>query len=112
MSRAVTTARHPGGWLQRAPHRKRALLVIPGCALDGWRVEDEPAAAQQGIDVPSAFHEFLLYERGASPHTVRAYIADVQAALDFAEAAGAREVGDVDTATLRNWPAHRHSPTG
>src|SRR5690625_6258607 len=92
MSRAVTTARHPGGWLQRAPHRKRALLVIPGCSLDSWRVEHKPAAAQQGIDVPSALHEVLLYESGASPHTVRAYSADVQAALDFAAAGGAREV--------------------
>lgn len=59
--------------------------------------------------MPSAFHEFLLYERGASPHTVRAYIADVQAALDFAAAGGARELSDLDTATLRKWLAHMHS---
>lgn len=47
--------------------------------------------------------EWLRWERGRSPATVRAYRADVQALLAYAGMAGATAVADLTTGHVRGW---------
>ncbi|WP_444662250.1 tyrosine recombinase XerC [Cellulomonas sp. CW35] len=51
------------------------------------------------------FSTYLGTVRGLSPHTVRAYVGDVDALLGYAARHGAAELTDVDLATLRAWLA-------
>ncbi|UJP38674.1 tyrosine recombinase XerC [Cellulomonas palmilytica] len=51
------------------------------------------------------FSTYLSSVRGLSPHTVRAYVGDVDALLAYAARHGARALTDVDLATLRAWLA-------
>lgn len=53
-------------------------------------------------DLLSAYERHLRLERGRSEHTVRAYLADVRGALDFAAHRG-HEPEQVDLADLRAW---------
>lgn len=59
-----------------------------------------PEALSAALD---RFAEHLSSERGRSPHTVRAYIGDVQSLLMFAAERGAIEVSDVGLLDLRGW---------
>jgi len=61
------------------------------------------------LTVPARFLDHLTYERGHSEHTVRAYAADVQMALDFASQQGAADLETIDTAVLRRWLAQMHA---
>ena len=56
-------------------------------------------------DAVRDFERFLTDERGRSPHTVRAYCADVTVMLDDCAAQGARSLDDIDLAMLRAWLA-------
>jgi integrase/recombinase XerC len=56
-----------------------------------------------------AFCEHLRLERDVSPHTLRAYRADVHSMLDHAARLQLVEPGDVDLATLRSWLARLHT---
>jgi len=51
------------------------------------------------------FEAHLSTVRGLSPHTVRAYLGDVEAMLGHASRHGARRLEDVDVAALRAWLA-------
>jgi site-specific recombinase XerD len=56
-----------------------------------------------------AFRRHLAAERGVSPHTVRAYLGDVSALLQFAAAdQHCKTLADVDIAVLRGWLARQH----
>jgi len=50
-----------------------------------------------------AFAQHLVAERGFSAHTVRSYRSDLSQLVDFANARGARQVGDLDLELLRDW---------
>jgi integrase/recombinase XerC len=54
------------------------------------------------------FGRHLTAERGLSPHTVRAYLGDIDALLRHAAALGCTEPGDLDITALRAWLAGQH----
>ena len=54
------------------------------------------------------FGRHLSAERGLSPHTVRAYLGDIEALLRHAAAQGCADLGDIDITTLRAWLAGQH----
>ena len=56
-----------------------------------------------------AFVRHLDLERGLSPHTVRAYAADVTSLLDHAVRMGRTEPAALDLGTLRSWLARLRS---
>ena len=60
---------------------------------------------EAGADALAAFERFLAVERGRSAHTVRAYLGDVRALLEFAAADGVADPADLDLALLRAWLA-------
>lgn len=67
-------------------------------------------AAESGL--PTAWHEqverfaeHLAWERGRSPHTVRAYRADVTDLLRHARCRQLADLADLDLAALRSWLA-------
>jgi integrase/recombinase XerC len=66
------------------------------------QVDDLPAAWH---DVVSAFRTHLGSELGRSPHTVRAYVGDVERLLRHARRQGAVAVADLDLSDLRGWLA-------
>lgn len=61
------------------------------------------AAAAEG------FARHLELERGRSPHTVRAYAADVALLLDHAARLGVEDLPDLDLSVLRSWLARLRS---
>ncbi len=56
-------------------------------------------------DALAEFARHLRSERGRSPHTERAYLADVRALLTFAAVRGAGSLDDVTLPLLRSWLA-------
>jgi integrase/recombinase XerC len=83
------------------------------------RSGDSSPASSPEAQVPPALPEalgralaeydrHLTSERGLSPHTVRAYLGDVDGLLRHAAARGCAELGDIDIADLRAWLAGQH----
>jgi integrase/recombinase XerC len=66
-------------------------------------VLDRPATVAPAV--VEGFTSHLAAERGLSPNTVRAYVADVTAFVEFAAASGVSDVADVDVRLLRAWLA-------
>jgi site-specific recombinase XerD len=62
-----------------------------------------------GVAELTAFERHLVAERGLSPHTVRAYLADVAALLGHAERAGVGSLAELDLGLLRSWLAVQHA---
>jgi integrase/recombinase XerC len=56
-----------------------------------------------------AFRRHLAAERGLSGHTVRAYLGDVRALLEYAAQAGVTSPEGLDIAVLRGWLADQHA---
>jgi integrase/recombinase XerC len=56
-----------------------------------------------------AFRRHLAAERGMSGHTVRAYLGDVRALLEYAAQAGVTSPDGLDIAVLRGWLAGQHA---
>jgi integrase/recombinase XerC len=63
-----------------------------------------PTNGAQGV--LADYERHLVSERDLSPHTVRAYLADVSSLLEHAGRMG-RGVGDLDLRILRSWLAHQ-----
>ncbi len=68
------------------------------------------AAGTAGIapdldEARAAFVHHLRYERGLSPHTVRAYDGDVASLLDHATRYGVAVLAELDVPVLRSWLA-------
>jgi integrase/recombinase XerC len=55
------------------------------------------------------FRRHLAAERGVSGHTVRAYLGDVRALLEYAAHAGVTSPDGLDIALLRGWLAAQHA---
>ncbi|SDQ97719.1 tyrosine recombinase XerC [Thermostaphylospora chromogena] len=55
-----------------------------------------------------AFERHLRAERDLSPHTVRAYLADVDAFLRYLALSGAETPAAIDITVLRNWLGEQH----
>jgi integrase/recombinase XerC len=56
-----------------------------------------------------AFRRHLAAERGLSPHTVRAYLGDISALLQFAaEQEACACLGEIDISVLRSWLGSQH----
>jgi integrase/recombinase XerC len=70
---------------------------------------DAPALPEAFTAALSGFERFLAAERGRSPHTVRAYVADVGLLLSRAAQQGATELADLDLPLLRGWLASMSS---
>ncbi len=56
-----------------------------------------------------ALRRHLAAERGMSAHTVRAYLGDVRALLEYAARAGVTSPDGLDIAVLRGWLADQHA---
>ncbi|MDO9498097.1 MAG: tyrosine-type recombinase/integrase, partial [Nocardioides sp.] len=70
--------------------------------------------AEVGLPEPMArvlgdYERHLVSERDLTPHTVRAYTADVAGLLDHASRLGGTSVTDLDLRTLRSWLAKQQT---
>src|SRR5919108_2440982 len=76
--------------------------------------------AQRGVvtadDVPPGlrdlltdFERHLRAERGVSPHTLRAYLGDLQDLCEYAAEIGVAEAAEIDVGVLRAWLAKQHA---
>ena len=65
-----------------------------------------PARLESALE---AFRRHLAAERGVSGHTVRAYLGDVRALLEYAAQAGVTSPDGLDIAVLRGWLAGQHA---
>lgn len=83
LNRHVLHRDHPHGW-QSGQVETDHLSEDMQCVLEGFR-------------------RYLQGELARSPHTVRAYVADVADLLAFAAAEGASGIADLDLGTLRRW---------
>lgn len=63
----------------------------------------------QFVEAHEAFLAYLRLERGCSPHTLRAYRADVASLLDHLARGRATELGALDVSALRSWLARLRS---
>src|SRR3954471_8013580 len=59
--------------------------------------------------VLAAYERHLAVERDLTPHTVRAYLADVAGLLDHATRLGDTDVTQLDLRTLRSWLAKQQT---
>jgi len=85
----------------------------PGSRPAG-RQPGEPAPAEPGLPEwaaghLAAFERHLAAERGLSPHTVRAYLGDVEALLEQAVRDGLGDVAALDISLIRAWLAAQHA---
>src|SRR6478735_5544455 len=55
------------------------------------------------------YERHLAVERDLTPHTVRAYVADVRSLLDHASRLGQTDAADLDLRTLRSWLAKQQT---
>ena len=69
----------------------------------------DPPMPDQLRSALDAFGRHLGLERGVSEHTVRAYLGDVRALLEYATRAGVSSPAGLDIALLRGWLANQHS---
>jgi site-specific recombinase XerD len=69
----------------------------------------QPELPDRLESVLEAFRRHLAAERGVSAHTVRAYLGDVRALLEYAAHAGVTSPEGLDIAVLRGWLAGQHA---
>jgi integrase/recombinase XerC len=69
----------------------------------------QPELPDRLESVLEAFRRHLAAERGVSAHTVRAYLGDVRALLEYAAHAGVTSPDGLDIAVLRGWLAGQHA---
>jgi integrase/recombinase XerC len=72
-------------------------------------MREQPELPDQLESVLEAFWRHLAAERGVSGHTVRAYLGDVRALLEYAAHAGVTSPDGLDIAVLRGWLAGQHA---
>jgi len=74
----------------------------------------EPADQESELPEPMArvlaeFEQHLAIERDLTPHTVRAYLGDLNSLLDHVTRLGGSAVGDIDLRALRSWLAKQQT---
>ena len=72
-------------------------------------MREPPELPDQLESALDAFRRHLAAERGVSGHTVRAYLGDVRALLEYAAHAGVTSPDGLDIAVLRGWLAGQHA---
>ncbi len=72
-------------------------------------VSEEEALPEPMARVLADYERHLVSERDLTPHTVRAYLADVAGLLEHASRMGQAQPGEVDLRTLRSWLARQQS---
>jgi site-specific recombinase XerD len=72
-------------------------------------MREQPELPDQLESALEAFRRHLAAERGVSGHTVRAYLGDVRALLEYAAHAGVTSPDGLDIAVLRGWLAAQHA---
>jgi integrase/recombinase XerC len=68
----------------------------------------KPAGSEPGGPAVAAFLQYLAAERGASPHTIRSYRADLQDCVAFLERRGLGALVDADARVIRGYLANLH----
>jgi integrase/recombinase XerC len=63
--------------------------------------------AREAEPVLAEYERHLVSERDLAPHTVRAYLADVEGLLEHAARLGHHDVAELDLRTLRSWLANQ-----
>ncbi|GAA4074833.1 tyrosine recombinase XerC [Actinomadura miaoliensis] len=71
--------------------------------------DDAPESPAVPREVLAEFERHLRAERGVSPHTLRAYLGDIQDLCRYATEVGVSGVEALDVAVLRAWLARQHS---
>jgi integrase/recombinase XerC len=79
-------------------------------------MSDSPEVAVEEAPLPesmvralAAYERHLISERDLSPHTVRAYLGDIEGMLTHAQALGLDDVAAIDVRTLRSWLANQQT---
>lgn len=81
-------------------------VTEPVDPLDEAAPEELPEAFATAL---AAYERHLVSERDLTPHTVRAYLGDVQGMLEHASAYGHTDLADLDLRTLRSWLANQQT---
>jgi integrase/recombinase XerC len=76
---------------------------------DGPREETAEPLPDRLAAALETFRRHLAAERGVSGHTVRAYLGDVRALLEYAAQSGVTSPDGLDIAVLRGWLASQHA---
>jgi integrase/recombinase XerC len=76
---------------------------------DGPREETAEPLPDRLAAALETFRRHLAAERGVSAHTVRAYLGDVRALLEYAAQSGVTSPDGLDIAVLRGWLAGQHA---
>jgi integrase/recombinase XerC len=76
---------------------------------DGPREETAEPLPDRLAAALETFRRHLAAERGVSGHTVRAYLGDVRALLEYAAQSGVTSPDGLDIAVLRGWLAGQHA---
>lgn len=72
-------------------------------------MQENPGLPERLESALEAFRRHLSAERGLSGHTVRAYLGDVRALLEYAAQSGVTSPAGLDIAVLRGWLAGQHA---
>jgi integrase/recombinase XerC len=80
---------------------------VASSSVDDGR-PDEQALSEQLSEALAGFVRHIAAERGLSPHTVRAYTADVRSLLDHLSQCGISDLDDLEIGVVRSWLARQH----
>jgi integrase/recombinase XerC len=72
-------------------------------------VEESGELPEAMAAVLGEYERHLVSERDLTPHTVRAYVADISAMLDHVVRLGGSSVADIDLRSLRSWLAKQQT---
>ncbi len=79
-------------------------------AASGCPDAEEPAGLPEAmVRVLGDYERHLVSERDLTPHTVRAYLADIGGVLDHAHRLGQSDPSELDLRTLRSWLAKQQT---
>lgn len=83
--------------------------VGPSEASDEGPDGDEPTLPEPMAAVLAEYERHLVSERDLTPHTVRAYAADIAGMLEHAAKLGHTDLSTLDVRTLRSWLANQQT---